>query len=105
MLLVPIGIANEATTYVTENKETIFKFKLKDSFMSIKHIKLLISSIIPVAIPYIYLDDSFISKFDFMNYLFAKPSSLVVAWLDLKKYFCFIYQWKYVNTQMFIFVL
>ena len=43
------------TTYVTENKETIFKFTLKASIMSIgfasfKHIELPISIIIPVTI-------------------------------------------------------
>ena len=48
-------------------------------FASFKHFKLPISIIIPVTIPQIvYLDDSYISKFDFMNYLFA---NLVVPWL------------------------
>ena len=71
--------------YVTENKETKFKFTLKPSIMSIvfasfKHLKLLISISIPVTIPKscLYLHDSYISKFDFRNYLFANR---VVAWL------------------------
>ena len=50
-------------------------------FTSFKHPKLPISIKIPVTllqIVYINLHDSYISKFDFMNYLFA---NLLVAWL------------------------
>ena len=42
---------------------------------SFKHPKLPISVKIPT---YLYLHDSYISKFEFMNYLFA---NLLVAWL------------------------
>ena len=76
------------TTYVTENKETMFKFTLKPSSMSIvfapfKHLKLPISITIPVThytTNCLYLEDSYISEIDYMNYLFA---NLVVAWLYL----------------------
>ena len=48
---------------------------------SFKHLKLPISIKIPVTIIIVadclYLHDSYITKFDFMNYAFAK---LVVAW-------------------------
>ena len=68
------------TAYVTENKETSFKFTLKPSTMSIvfayfKHPKLPISIRIPVTIPqvvYIWM------TVEFLNYLFA---NLLVAWL------------------------
>ena len=64
MLYVHIGIASMRqfryvpTIYITENKESLFKFTLKASIMSIvfaflKHLKLPISIIITVTIPQI----------------------------------------------------
>ena len=49
-------------------------------FTSFKHPKLPISITIPVTLLhfFLYLHDSYISKFEFMNYLFA---NLLVAWL------------------------
>ena len=50
-------------------------------FTSFKHTKLPISITIPVnllQIVYIYLHDSYISKFEFTDYLLA---TLLVAWL------------------------
>ena len=57
------------TSYVTEIKETYFKIYTKQ----VSCLKLPISIKIPVTI---YLHDSYITQFDFMNYAFAK---LVVA--------------------------
>ena len=45
-------------------------------FASFKHLKLPISTKIPFNC--LYLHDSYITKFDFMNYAFAK---LLLAWL------------------------
>ena len=60
------------TTYVTENKETSFKFTLKPSIMSIvfasfKHRKVY-NNTCHYTTKCLYLDDSYI---DFMNDLFA----------------------------------
>ena len=58
------------TTYVTEIKETYFETSVMSiGFASFKHLKLPISIKIHVTI---YLHDSYITKFDFMNYAFAK---------------------------------
>ena len=72
------------TTYVIEIKETYFEIYTNKYHVhrlsSFKHLKLPISIKIPVTI-YIanclYLHDSYITKFDFMNYAFPK---LAVAW-------------------------
>ena len=55
------------TTYITENKETIFKFTLKPSIMSIafasfKHLKLPISIIIPVTINSLLKSDKMLGQ-------------------------------------------
>ena len=58
MYVVGIGIASygefqcKPTTYVTENKETIFKLTLKPNHYTTNCL---------------YMDDSYISKFEFMN--------------------------------------
>ena len=92
MLLVHIVIASMKqfqcvpTTYVTEIKETYFEIYTKKYHVhwlsSFKHLKLPISIKIPVAIWQMtaisQLHDSYITKFDFVGYAFAK---LVVAWL------------------------
>ena len=66
------------TTYVTEIKENFLKYTLNKYHVhwlsSFKHLKLPISIKVPLTI---YLHDSYIAKFDFMNYAFSK---LVVAW-------------------------
>ena len=53
-------------------------------FASFRHLKLPLSIKIPVTIiaNRFYLHDSYLTKFDFMNYAFAK---LVVAWLYFHK--------------------
>ena len=68
-----------STTYVTEIKETYFEIYTKQvsctlAFSSFKHLKRLISIKIPVTIMAngLYLYDRYITKFDFMNYAFAK---------------------------------
>ena len=72
------------TAYVTEIKERISKYTLNkyhvNRHSSFKHLKLPISIKIHVTIWQIvlYLHDSCITKFDFMNYAFA---DMVVAWL------------------------
>ena len=66
MLKVHIGIASIL-------KYTLNKYHVH-WLSSFKHLKLPISNKIPVTI---YLHDSYMTKFDFMNYAFAK---LVVAW-------------------------
>ena len=67
------------TTYVTEIKETYFEIYTKQvlcplAFLS-QHLKLSISFKI---VNCLYLHDSYITKFDFVNYAFA---NLLVAWL------------------------
>ena len=64
-------------TYVTEIKETHFEIYTKQvqgimyiCFASFKHPKLPIGTKIPVNC--LYLHDRYITKFDFMNYAFAK---------------------------------
>ena len=64
------------TTYVSEIKKTYFEiytYSLNKCHVhwlsSFKHLKLPISIEIPVTI---YLHDSYIAKFDLMNYAFAK---------------------------------
>ena len=61
------------TTYVTEIKVTYFEINTKQvSYQMVslfKHINLPISIKIPVTI---YLPGSYITKFDFMNYVFAR---------------------------------
>ena len=76
------------TTYVTEVKETYFEIYTKQVSCPLaflfKHLKLPISIKLPVTIRQIvniYLHDSYITKFDFMNYAFAK---LVVAQIPTK---------------------
>ena len=67
--------------YVTENKKNYFLPSIMSIiFVSFKHLKLPISSKIPVTIKhfFLYLQDSYISKFDFMKYLFANQA---VAWI------------------------
>ena len=74
------------TTYPTENKEEnyleiyIFLCIMPIVFTSFKHPKLPISSKIPATLLQIfsYLHGNYISKFEFMNNLFA---NLLVAWL------------------------
>ena len=72
------------TTYATEIKESILKYTLNKYHVhwlsSFKHLKLPISIKIPVTMSAncLYLHDSYITKYDFVNYAFAK---LVVAWL------------------------
>ena len=77
------------TAYVTEIKETYFEIYIYQEscpfncFVSLKHLNLPISIKIPITIwqiVYINLQDSYFTKFDFMNYAFAK---LVVASLYL----------------------
>ena len=57
-------------TYVTEIKETYFEIYNKQVSCPFKHLKLPISTKIPVNC--LYLHDSYITKFDFMNYGFSK---------------------------------
>ena len=62
-------------------RKPILKYTLNIGFLSsLKHLKLQISIKIPVTIwlNCLYLHGSHITKFDFMNYAFAKQ---VVAWL------------------------
>ena len=73
MLLVHIGIASMRqfqlvpTTYVTEIKYTLNKHHVY--WLSyFKHLKLQVSIKIPITL---YLHDSYITKFDLMNYAFA----------------------------------
>ena len=74
------------TTYVTEIKETCFEIYAKQVLCPLaflfKHPKLPISIKISITNQYmascLYLLDSYITKFDFMNYAFA---NFVVAWL------------------------
>ena len=68
------------TTYVTEIKETYLSRIVAISLASLNYLKLPMSIKIPGTIWQIalYLHDSYITKFDFMNYAFAK---LVLAWL------------------------
>ena len=66
------------TTYVTEIKKTYLETHTLNKYHvrwlpSFKHLKLPISIKIPNCL---YLHDSYITRFDFMNYAFAK---LVVA--------------------------
>ena len=65
--------------HVTEIKETYLNKYYSHWLSSFKHLKLPISIKIPVTIMAncLYLHDSYITKFDFMNYAFA---NLVVAW-------------------------
>ena len=56
-------------------------------FSSFKHLKLPISIKMSVTIWQIYLHDTYITKFDFMNNAFAK---LVVAFHALNKYGAYI---------------
>ena len=56
-------------------KKTTWNLHLSIVFASFKHPKLPISIKIPVVL--LYLHDRYISKFEFMNYLFAN----LVAWL------------------------
>ena len=67
-------------TYVTDIKETYLSKIIAISIASLNYLKLPMSIKIPVTIWQIalYLHDSYITKFDFMNYAFAK---LVLAWL------------------------
>ena len=69
------------TTFVTEIKETYFEIYTKQVSFPLaflfKHLKLPISIKIPVTMASLYLHDSIITKFDFMNYAFAR---LVFAW-------------------------
>ena len=67
------------TTYVTEIKETYFEIYIYQEPCPFKHLNPQISIKIPVTIWQIVfiLHDSYITKFDFMNYAFAK---LVIAW-------------------------
>ena len=62
------------TTYVTEIKEIYFEIYTKKVSCPIAFLFLPISVKIPVCL---YLHDSYITKFDFVSYAFAK---LVVAW-------------------------
>ena len=66
-------------------RKTVLKFTFIPSiisvvFASFEHLKLPISIKIPVTLLQncLYLHDSYISKFEFMNYLFA---NLLVTWL------------------------
>ena len=67
---------------------SIFFFGLT-VFASFKYLKMPISIKIPVTIPQLclHLHDSYISKSDFINYIFA---NLVVAWLYMLR----LYLWQ-----------
>ena len=71
-ILVHIGIASMRqfqcvpATYVTENKENHLEICTYIFFASFKHLVLPISTKIPVPL---LLDDIYVSKFEFMNYL------------------------------------
>ena len=73
------------TTYVTEIKETYFEIYTKQvpcplapPFLNISNCLSVLKYLSLYIANYLYLHDSYITKFDFMNYAFAK---LVVAWL------------------------
>ena len=81
MLWVHIGITPMRqfqcvpTTYVTQNKETYFEIYTKTSIMSISFP--LLNNMSLYGKLFIFNYDSYITKFDSMNYAFNKP---VVAW-------------------------
>ena len=89
------------TTNVTEIQETYFEIKtsimsIGFSFLNISNCQSVLKYLSLYGI-FLYLDDSCITKFDFVNYAFAQ---LVVAWLYVTN--CKIIGQNVVMTQKYL---